>query len=329
MAHTGENAKMPLHMTQNCGTTRPPIAGVLRTAACVLPILFSLGACSSMNPVHWFSGMFSSNVEDDPDLDKPVTASGNSRAPASGLVGDTANSDYAPAVHREVAETKPLVKPAAAPVAVVAAAPSPAQTAPSGPPSYMPSGSVPAKPNVPDTVPVPVKSSGTLLDHYHQRLRESAATSVSNPMVGFNGVVDTPVSKAVHLVPPKTAAGTVPAAGTPESSFQIASLTFSPNSNALSPSDLEALREAVRLYKSTGGYVRVLGLGVGGDSANPVMVYYSPARGNAVSAQARAEAVARELVRLGVPGAKIMVGAVAPGSQPAADGAAARVYLDM
>ena len=53
------------------------------------------------------------------------------------------------------------------------------------------------------------------------------------------------------------------------------------------------------------------------------------AKGTVVSAQARADAAAHELVRLGVPGTRILVGSVALGAPPAADGAAARIYLDM
>lgn len=335
MAPTGEKLKMPVLMTSDSTLNARPLfrhtVAALRAAVCVVPLAMALEGCSSLNPVHWFDWAMSGDVQDDPDLDQPVMASGRGPALAGGLVADQTNSNYAAPVHRDVSETKPLVK---RPVSeIIAATPSPDGTAtpvaPSGPPAYTPVGTVPAKPDIPDTVPVAGKST-SLLDHYHQRLKESAAMTVPAQASASAGLGSGLAAAApVHLTPPKSAGTMVAASGTPESSFQIATLAFTPGSNKLSPSDLESLREAVKLYKKIGGYVRVLGLGVSDNGAQSAAVFYSSAKEGTVSAQTRADAVAHELVRLGVPGSKILVGAVAPGAPPAADGAAARIYLDM
>ena len=340
MAQIGEKMK----------TARWRNARLVRATACVLPLLLGLQACSTlssighaMNPGNWIA----SDNQDDPDLDRQVVVGAKSR-PAAGLVGDTSNSpEYAAPVQRQVNDTKPLVKrppvnvdamqkaPAEAPVVAQSA---PAQqtaavavAAPSGPPAYVPSGEPPARPDIPDQVAAAPKSAGTLLDHYHQRLRESAVQKVTPEQVSANMFDQTAVAAApVHLAPPPMAANAKPAMGEPGSSFQVASLVFVPGSNVLGASDLEALKDVARLYKKTGGYVRVVGLGVAGDASDgPVMVVYAAAKGTVVSAQARADAAAHELVRLGVPGTRILVGSVALGAPPAADGAAARIYLDM
>ena len=333
MAQIGEKFKIALGRN----------ARRVQTAAYVLPLLLGMQACSTLssvghavNPVTWFAD----NSQDDPDLDQPVVVGTKSR-PATGLVGDTSNSpEYASPVQRQVNETKPLVKRPpvnvaalqAAPADTPAAAPSAAATAaPSGPPAYLPSGQAPSRPDIPDSVAATPKSAGTLMDHYRQRLRESAVQKVTPEQATRNMFDQTAGAGApVHLDPPKGAANLKPAVGEPESSFQVASLLFVASSNTLGASDLEALKEVARLYKKTGGYVRVVGLGVTSNAADgPVMVVYASAQKAAVSAQARADAAARELVRLGVPGTRILVGAVAPGAPPAADGAAARIYLDM
>ena len=337
MIRTGEKAKMRSLAVGKIGVGRWWSSRLLRTAVCVVPLALAVSGCSTMNPGHWFDwARGGSSVDDDPDLDQPVVVRGGK--PAAGLVGDSSyGKEYAAPVQRDVAETKPLVKrsPVEAPVQAAAVAAPVAATpvvtaaaAPSGPPAYMPSGEVPAKPDIPDVVPVAAKSQGTLLDHYHQRLRESAVASVPPELAAKPVLGQDTASKDVHLNAPKEPARLVSADGVPESSFLVASLAFGPGSNQLAPSDVEALREVSRLYKKTGGYVRVLGLSVGGNGS-PVMVLYSAVKGGAVSAQARAEAAAKELVRLGVPGSRIMVGAVAPSAPPPADNAAARIYLDM
>ena len=313
MASTGEILKKYPHMislrTPNLNSVTGRVSLLLRTTVLVFPL--ALAACSSMDPGGWLDWIAGS--EDEADPDQAVVVSGKGGTPLDGLVGDNSNSDYAPPVRRDVGETKPLVK--RAPVDVTAAAAPAEKTVAvvSAPPAHVPVASAPSKPDIPDVVVG--KSQGALLDHYHQRLRESAVTSVPSALAyGAKLGGASAADSQIHLNAPASPAHVVSASGEPGSSFQIATLRFVPGAAKLTPSDLEALRDVARIYKKTGGYVRVLGLGDGAAGA---------------SSDDRADVVAHELKRLGVPEAKIMVGAVALGTPPAADGAAARIYLDL
>ena len=309
---TGKSARIPAYTL-----------GLARLAACLVPLL--MAGCSSyttaLNPVHWFDWAFSDEEDDGAEqsiAESPSSggAGGSSRA-AHGLVGDGVNSGYAAPVSRDVSETKPLVKRPANGNMVVAAA----SVSTEGPPVQAPSMVPPDKPNLPATVALTGK--GSLMDHYHQRLQESASNTLAAKVPssdGTGGGVSS--SGSLHLNPPKSAAGSAPG-----SSFQIATLNFAQGSSELSPSDLESLRDVARLYKKFGGHLRVLGLSVGNPMAQSAVVV--SAKSLSATSSGRAEVVARELVRLGVPGARILVGAVAPGVPRAADGAAARIYLDL
>jgi len=327
MAFTGEKSQMVRDMTQVSDPkdiqTGQRVLGLLRVGLGMLPLILGLSACSSVpdaiNPVHWYEWALSDGQDDEEEDNVPTATASKARPPAEGLVSDAANAGYAAPVRREVADTKPLVKrPVSEAVAVAAATQAPAAVAVS-------SVAPPVRPDVPDTVAV--VSKGTLLDHYHQRLQESAARSIATPVsTNASGGGSSSATNSIHLTPPKSGGGAAVASG---SSFQIASLIFHPGSSSLSPSDIESLKDAARLYKKMGGYVRVLGLGVGFGGSAPTIVISSAAKTGPVTALSRAESAARELARLGVPSEKILVGAVAPGTPPAVDGVAARIYLDM
>lgn len=341
----------------------------------LVALLFGMSGCSSvpdsLNPTKWYSWAISDTPDDTdedladvapqpikgdyPNVNGPVSPR---RQVADGLAGDTENSNYAPAVPRDITPTKPLVhkNPNEAQARMVAAAEAPAaqsaatqtpggpQTAranlaPSAPPATAPDMTPPGRPDIPDRV-VPAKKNG-LMDHYHQRLMESGTQTVATatPAVtgGAGGTYGSSAYQPVHLVPPKsyasgTLAVTTAAAAGPASSFLLASLDFQNGSAKLSPSDIEALREVARQYRRTGGTVRILGLGTAQRAVSTRTVVIGGGASYAgipATPMARAEAVSNELARLGVPASKIMVGAVAPGTPAATDGAAARVYLDM
>ncbi len=341
MAQSEEKSQMISIMAYDsnrmASQTRTTLVGFAKLAICLAPLL--MAGCSSvpteLNPVHWFDWAMDDGADDEDSVADAVTTGGtNAPRPSNGLVGDGANAGYAAPIRRDVAETKPLVKrtndATAQAIAAASVKSSPAAPVASGVPAQAPSMVPPAKPDVPAVV----VSSGnaSLEDHYRQRLQESAVSSVAATQSmtaayagGGSGL------PPLHLNPPKSMA--VTGGGASGSSFQVAALNFRQGSSELSPSDQESLREVVRLFKKNGGMVRILGLGIGdfgGVSYQPAIVISSQTtKSGPATSIGRAEAIARELTRQGVPGSKILVGAVAPGTPPSPDGAAARIYLDL
>ncbi|MEW5727663.1 MAG: hypothetical protein AB1918_07550, partial [Pseudomonadota bacterium] len=137
----------------------------------------------------------------------------------------------------------------------------------------------------------------------------------------------------IHLVPPTKArkgrggkglAAPEPATSGPAATFQVASLDFQNSSAKLTRADLVNLAEVARLYRQTGGVVRVVGIAPApGLSADPV----AQVMGGFDASMDRAKAVAKELTRRGVPAHKIMVGAdPTPGLR---GDVGAKVYLDV
>lgn len=280
-----------------------------------------------------------------------------------GLVGDRANSKYATSVRREVTPTKPLAKrtaptptelaqaapspqPAApqvaavatqpqAPVAVAQApqpqpspAPQPARivdTGPASPPDRV-EMNPPTRPDIPERVaaaqtaaqPAPIRMPKQLGEQYQRRLAESSGVQpVENVAAAGPGF---------ELKPPKsmrTAAGKGLSTPPPQPSVssQVAAVSFHPGSSVLSSEDLRAIDAVAKLHRSNGGTIRIVGT-----PPAPVYAGYGspPGLGFEASMQ-RANAVAVELVKRGVPAAKLLVGAEA---YPSADPSGARVYLD-
>lgn len=356
--------------------------------------MFGLSACASVpdaiNPVAWYDWAIGGTPNDtaddvadadsDPVLsDAPNAAGKSGRQVADGLVDDTENSNYAPAVPREVTATKPLVRtaPTAAQAQMIAAAQATPQQpttpaaptattdagtaartaradlAPQAPPATAPNMVPPGRPDIPDQV-TPARKNA-LMDHYQQRLMESAsqtapavAASAHDGASRVAGGYGYSYAQPIHLTPPNSGsnsgkeakferamgernAGLSVTAADGSSSFLLATLDFQNGGASLSPSDIESLRDVARQYRKTGGVVRILGLGAGQRRPSRTVVISAEGGNAAASAtpMGRAEATSAELVRLGVPASKILVGAVAPGTPAAVDGAAARVYLDM
>ena len=331
-------------MVASIQVRRVRVKGGLRVLAlCLIPATAGISGCSSLpdaiNPVSWWGWVESQDegfgdspaeaaAEAPTDRSKPV-ASGASMLTASGeLVGDERNAAYGAAVSRDGTVTKPVAPKTAAMAdgkGVAMAADSSAPTARmQGTQLPANTASPPPRPDVPDSVPVHGKGTQAVMDQYHRRLGETAtgpsAAALQQPW-------------AVHLTPPKLDRGSASvAAGSTSSTFQLASLSLNGSGGGLTPSDEEALREAVRLRRQTGGVLRIVGLSApfAGRSGTILISSASSGSGTAFGTpMSHADLVARELVRLGVPGSQILVGAVAPNAPPAADGALARLYLDM
>ncbi len=323
------------------------------TAVKVVFAVTMLTGCSSVpdyvNPVSWFES-------DEPAVASPVGKPGDAKQSADsrkdlakGLPADKNNSKYAEPVRREIAPTKQLARrtqPATdAQVAQLpegAVPPKPVVTSqalaardegPNAPP-----GSVnmvpPAAADIPETVPV--RGRRPLQEQFQRRLAESASQTVTPGLVampasyGSGGGYGLREEEPIHLVPPSSrrskggGKGLAAPAPIPEpsASFQVATLDFDSGSK-LSSADRAAVAEVARLYRQTGGVVRVVGYApppvFGGDAVAQVM-------GGLDTAMKRADAVARELTRRGVPAGKIMVG-----GEPvtAVTEAGAKVYIDV
>lgn len=192
----------------------------------------------------------------------------------------------------------------------------------------------PARADIPETVPVPGKGRVKPLQaQYEKRLAESAQQVVRPGMVELpQAALSTSGEEApIHLIPPGSSrsraakpAKALPAvavAPAPAASFQVASVDFASGAN-LTAADRTAIAEVARLYRQTGGVVRVVGNAPASSlSADAV----SQMMGGLDASIQRANAVARELSKRGVPAGKIMVGA----DTAMAANAGAQVYIDV
>ena len=321
----------------------------------------------AINPVEWYKGAESlitgdstaESASSSPAGDTQAGSADTRKGLAKGLPADKSNSKYAEPVRREVTPTKALARrtPAPAPAAetqVAAVPPKPAVTAQELPPAQVaqagtrnpharddgpaaPPASVGMTPPPPADVPetVPVRGRKPLQEQFQRRLAESAQQTVSPGMVDMpqRRVAGLGEEEPIHLVPPsskrpvkgggKGMAAPAPAPE-PAASFQVAALDFHAGSSDLTAADRTAIAEVARLYKQTGGVVRVVGHApapvFGGDAVNQMM-------DGLEASMKRANAVARELTKRGVPARKIMVGAD-PGAA-AAHGLGAQVYIDV
>ncbi|MBR9971176.1 OmpA family protein [Magnetospirillum sulfuroxidans] len=314
----------------------------------------------AVNPVEWYKGTRDFVTGKDTPEPAPVATAGKTVKPAAsaenrkdtpkGLVPDRGNAHYAEPVRREVAPTRPLARRAPAAGQQVAAAPAPgsaiqaaalpaagpAQVAsvdqgPNAPPASM-NMTPPPPADIPETVAVPGRPRG-LQQQFEKRLAESAQQVVRPGLVdmpGSNHRFASADEAPIHLVPPGSVKrGNANSGGgkfvtplpvhEPAASFQVASVQFAAGAK-LSRADLSSIADVVRLYKQTKGVVRVV-------AYEPAPTYggYNPLVGMD-SSQDRADAVARELNRRGIPASKIMV-AAQPDYAAGQDGA--QIFLDV
>lgn len=331
------------------------------TTVKVLLAVSVLAGCSSVpdaiNPVEWYKGAENLVTGRDqtevaapvppkgqfPDVNK--SAADNRKGVTKGLPADKGNSKYAEPVRREVSPTKALARRAPAADTQVAAVaeggvpPKPVVTqqplggrdeGPNAPPSSV-NMTPPAPADIPENVAVRGRPR-PLQDQFQKRLAESAQQSVHAGMVDMPRprLVAGGEEEPIHLVPPSSkrtvkggGKGMAAPAPVPEpaASFQVASLDFRSGSSELTSADRTSIAEVVRLYKQTGGVVRVVGHApaplYGRDAVNQLM-------GGLEASMQRANAVARELSKRGVPAGKIMVGA-----DPSQGDVGALVYIDV
>jgi len=115
--------------------------------------------------------------------------------------------------------------------------------------------------------------------------------------------------------------------GRSSSSFDVATLGFGEGTSELTPAGRSSLTEVANLYHQKGGTLRIIA-----SSVSPRLDVDPSANreANRALARSRADAVASELVRLGVPARKIYAGAADDSSQVAGgNGDGAEILLDM
>ena len=283
------------------------------------------------------------------------------RTPAPGTQTDPQVSSVSP---QAVVPPKPAVQSSALPNQVAQASQAPAgqdrvsppgqqqptargELGPDAPPASVNMNPPPAA-NVPETVPMPgqQRRMRPLDRQYEKRLAESAQASIYPGMVEM----PQPVASAgyapsgaygeeapIHLIPPSSSRGGKAVRGggkglaapaptpLPAASFQVAALDFSGGTAKLTKADRSAVAEVARLYRQTGGIVRVIGYAPapvfsGVDAVGQMM-------DGLEASNDRAVAVAKELSRRGVPASKIMIAA-----DPSVAGmqhGGAQVFLDV
>ncbi|MGE5504879.1 MAG: OmpA family protein [Actinomycetota bacterium] len=302
-----------------------------------------------LNPVEWYKGASDAIVgRDRPEVvatprgaksDKAEAPAAAAAEPARGLVADPSRK-YSEPVRREPAPTKPLARrtPAPAETTQVAAAPElPAyqpsldgrmpvarDTGPSAPPAVAPSDP-PPRPDIPEVVP----RRTTVQDQFQKRLAESQsavrAEQVAMPTGAGFGDAGFELKPPPGMHKSRGAHGVV-APPAPSATFQVAALTFADAGARLSAEDRAAIKEVARLYKKTGGTIRVVGRAASGgfghaDAVRQVMSGLD-------ASMARANAVAKALTQAGVPASKVFVGADPVPAGYGADPTGAQVFLD-
>ncbi|MBI5162793.1 MAG: hypothetical protein HY985_02700 [Magnetospirillum sp.] len=203
---------------------------------------------------------------------------------------------------------------------------------PAAPPASPVNMVPPARPDIPESVPLPAQGRARkpIEEQYALRLSESAQTGIRPDMVRGGGLAA--LSEPVHLVPPKSMAGrgrgvaVAQPVELPAATFQIAAVDFAGGGTSLTAEDMKALVEVAKLHKQTGGTIRVVGrspaprLVLAGAGVDAMM-------SSLETSMQRANAVAHELTRRGVPATKVFVGADTSNSV-LSDNAGAQIFID-
>ena len=93
-----------------------------------------------------------------------------------------------------------------------------------------------------------------------------------------------------------------------QQSYQVATILFSNGSSRVGKGDRRVLRRVVSQYRKTGGMLRIVGHASRRSGTNDPLLHKMA---NFQVSAARAERVARELVKMGVKASKLFVGSVA------------------
>jgi outer membrane protein OmpA-like peptidoglycan-associated protein len=317
--------------------------GALRLAAGLFALALSplaLGGCSTVGDT--VSDLFGSGepeaestVETPPEAqgdqpfpnlstvpeEVPETSSAEERAAITeGLAADRANAEYTDEpLGNQAAGTAPAAPPPPAPAPAAAApapAPAPAATPPAVPPAAAPPAGTPA-PAAPAVESQPIAPPPAPAPQTAQQPAQpatpppaslpSAVPSVGAPEVYSEGSVIVNPDAVLGGGPPATSR-LLPSG----ESRPVALIFFGYGSAGLSRADIAVLKDVVRLHNERGGLVRVIGHAsqgaAGRDTARQTLANFN-------ISLARANAVARELSRLGVRTDQIQV-AAAGAQQP-------------
>lgn len=255
----------------------------------------------------------------------PETSSAEERAAITeGLAADRANAEYTdePLGNQAAAPTAP---PPPAPAPAPAAVPAPAATPPTTPPAATPPPAVPpagtpapaapaveSQPIAPPPAPAPQPAQQTAQQPAPAAPPPPASVPPSVPSVAPPEVY----SEGSVIVNPDAVLGGGPPASSrllpSGESRPVALIFFGYGSAGLSRADIAVLKDVVRLHNERGGLVRVIGHAsqgsAGRDTARQTLANFN-------ISLARANAVARELSRLGVRTDQIQV-AAAGAQQP-------------
>lgn len=214
----------------------------------------------------------------------------------------------------------------------------PTAVPPPGPPKQV---AVPLPMVTPSTKTPPPDTTTAVESIYRQRLAESAAPlPVPRQLDRTDTTItsDDTAASTPSLVPPaeyrrrQAALGfqSLEAFGVPpdQPSIDVGAVKFGEGTFEMAASQSAILNNVVRLFRQNGGRISVIGHSISGRldvnaKANR--------EANAVLARGRAEAVARELIHLGIPGQRIYAGpapAISPVTGVDTSGEEANIYID-
>lgn len=196
--------------------------------------------------------------------------------------------------------------------------PAPQQVAKAEPPAVAPVPAAPVPAPQPVAAPAPANPDAALPPRAEMVRAGQAAPGAAASAADLPGAPPAPApvpgasAKPVKAAPPQPAPEAMQSLDSfvPQSyavSFLAASVPFGHGSTSLSASDHALLREVVAQYKKTGGALTVVGHA---SSRTGDMSALEHKLANFDISVRRAEAVARDLMRLGVPARAIYVGAV-------------------
>jgi flagellar motor protein MotB len=315
---------------------RRPASGVALALVALL-----LAGCSSTpdwaNPVEWYEGVAGWFSDDDPETEaararakakaqaapnapypnlstvpeRPKDISNTSQANRvqKGLVADRSQARYTELELTPPPPAPPAPSPAqppvtAAPSAPVQAAPLPRPAESPAAEGSKPSSAVAPAANAPPMPPGPPPQADIPAPDTAARARETSQSArmppaPMSPPAGGRGEAATP-SRSDNVA-------ALPEASTPApapSGIQVGTVLFADNSSKVLDTYDKLLKDIANMTKEKGGTLRVVGhASPGGRGSDPLKQRLANFR----VSLARANAVARELVRLGVPARDVMV----------------------
>jgi outer membrane protein OmpA-like peptidoglycan-associated protein len=297
--------------------------------------LASLAACSAVpdavNPVEWYrsatsifddeqvqeeraaekaarettqlpgSGQDYPNLSTVPDRPQPTPSAERGKV-AQGLAADRENARYAESdPQRAAPPPAPGLNPVAAPAGRVSSTPLA--------PTPAPAPAAEAPPPTPTPTPAPEQAPQPA-----QRSVSQSAVPLPPPAYQSSPVqAQTPPVQAPTAPMPVPASPQAASPGSPLGMTQTAMVYFANNSAAIDADDRRALNTLAQSAKETGGSLRIVGFASSGSASAAAQI------ANFRIASQRAETVAQELARMGVPRARMTISSAtaAGGGDPA------------